>query len=60
MLWHAKFGHIFYEKIHIMKNNGVDGLPIFPKSNEKFEACIFAKKHRSSFTSSTWRAQRIL
>ena len=53
-------GIFFYDKIHIMKKNGVDGLPIFPKSNEQCEACILDKKHRSSFPSSTWRAQRKL
>ena len=49
MLWHARLGHICYDKIHIMKKNGVDGLPIFPKCVEKCEACSLAKQHRNSF-----------
>ena len=44
----------------LMKKNGVDGLPAFPKSIEESEACMFAKQHRKYFLQSTWRAQRKL
>lgn len=56
LLWHARLGHIGYDNNHILQKNGVDGLPIFPKTIEKCEACILAKQHRNSFTRSTWRA----
>jgi hypothetical protein len=30
LLWHAKFGHINYESLHLLRKNGVSGLPTIP------------------------------
>lgn len=40
ILWHVRFRNINYDSICIMKKNSVLGLPIFPKTIEKYEACI--------------------
>ena len=37
MQWHERFGHICYDKIHIMKKNGFDGFHVFSKCVKKCE-----------------------
>jgi len=31
LLWHARFGHINYDSLRIMKQNGIQGLPTISK-----------------------------
>ena len=31
ILWHARLGHINYESLHLLRNNGVSGLPTIPR-----------------------------
>ena len=31
LLWHARFGHINYDSLRIMKHKGVQGLPTIPR-----------------------------
>lgn len=31
LLWHARFGHINYDNLHLLRNNGVFGLPTIPR-----------------------------
>lgn len=49
LLWHARFGHINYDRICIIIKNNVARLPTLPKITKKCEACILAKQHRDSF-----------
>jgi hypothetical protein len=30
LLWHASFGHINYDSLHLLRNNGDSGLPTIP------------------------------
>jgi len=31
LLWHARFGYLNYDNLHLLKKNGVAGLPTIPR-----------------------------
>jgi len=35
LLWHARFGHLKYDNLHLLKKNGVIGLPTIPRKLKK-------------------------
>lgn len=43
LLWHAHFGHICYDNIKIMKQQGIQGLPIIPRRFSPCNSCILGK-----------------
>ena len=43
LLWHARFGHLNYDKLHLLKKNGVVGLPTIPRKLKQCDACILRK-----------------
>jgi hypothetical protein len=40
LLWHDIFGHINYDSIHLMKNNGIFGLPTIPRKLKQYDSFI--------------------
>jgi len=56
LLWHACFGHINYESLRIMKQQGIKGLPTVPRNLTPCNACILDKHHKQCFPNSTSRA----
>ena len=46
LLWHARFGHLNYNSLRLLRKNGVFGFPTIRKEKNKFDACILGK-HRS-------------
>jgi hypothetical protein len=53
LLWHARFGHINYDSIWIMKQQGIQGLPTIPKKISPCNACILGKHCKQPFYGST-------
>jgi hypothetical protein len=49
LLWHAIFGHINYDNLHLLKNNGVSGLPTIPRNLKQCDACILGKHSKQPF-----------
>ena len=45
LLWHARFGHLNYNNLQLLKKNGVTGLPTIPRKLKQCDACILGK-HR--------------
>ena len=43
LLWHARFGHLNYDRLRLLKKNGVDGLPTIPRKPKECDACILGK-----------------
>eukprot|EP00253_Pinus_taeda_P035447 PITA_35447 len=43
LLWHARFGHLKYDSLHLLKKNGVVGLPTIPRKLKQCDACILGK-----------------
>ena len=43
LLWHARFGHINYDSLRIMKQKGVQGIPTIPRQLSPCDACILGK-----------------
>ena len=43
LLWHARFGHINYDSLRIMKQKGVQALPTIPRQLSTCDACILGK-----------------
>ena len=43
LLWHARFGHLNYNSLHLLRKNGVFGFPTIPKEKSKCDACILDK-----------------
>ena len=60
LLWHARFGHINYDSLKILKQNGVQGLPTIPKKISQCDACILGKHSKQPFHDSMFRASRKL
>jgi len=48
-LWHARFGHINYGSIKIMKNQGIKGLLTVPRNIIPCDACIIGKNCKQPF-----------
>ena len=45
LLWHARFGHLNYEILRLLKKNGVNGLPTSPRKLRQWDVWILGK-HR--------------
>ena len=60
LLWHAIFGHLNYNSLCLLINNGVYGFPIIPKKRNKFVACILGKHSKHPFQDSKFRECRKL
>ena len=59
-MWHARFGHLDYDNLHLLKKNGVTGLPTIPRKLPQFDACILGKHNKQYFHDSHSRAHRKL
>jgi hypothetical protein len=60
LLWHARFGHINYVSIRLLRKNGVYHLPTIPRKLKQRDACILGKQSKQPFHDSTSRACRKL
>jgi hypothetical protein len=60
LLWHARFGHISYDNLRLLRNNGVSGLPTIPRKLKQCDAYILGKHIKQPFHNSTSRACRKL
>ena len=60
LLWHARFGHLNYDSLHLLNKNGVAGLPTIPRKLKQCDACILGKHSKQSFHDSHSRAHRKL
>ena len=60
LLWHARFGHINYDGLRLLKKNGVSGLPTIPRKLKQCDACILGNHSKQFFYDSTSRACRKL
>jgi hypothetical protein len=60
LLWHARFRHINYGSLRLLKKNGVSGLPTIPRNLKQCEACNHGKHSKQPFHDSTFRACRKL
>jgi transposase InsO family protein len=60
LLWHARFGHINYDSLILMKQKDIQGLPTIPKQLSQCDACILGKHSKQPFHDSTFRASRKL
>jgi hypothetical protein len=58
LLWHARFGHINYDILCLLKKNGVSGFPTIPRKLKQCDACILRKRNKQPFHDSTSRACR--
>eukprot|EP00253_Pinus_taeda_P022521 PITA_22521 len=43
LLWNARFGHLNYENLCLLKKNGVTSLPTIPRKLKQCDACILGK-----------------
>ena len=43
ILWHARFGHLNFDDLHLLKKRGFLGLPTIPRNIEPCEACVLGK-----------------
>ena len=60
LLWHARFGHLNYNNVRLLRNNGVYVLPTIRKQRNKCDACIIGKHSNHPFQESKFRACRKL
>jgi transposase InsO family protein len=60
LLWHARFGHINYDSLILMKQKGIQGLPTIPRQLSQCDACILGKHSKQPFHDSMSRASRKL
>jgi len=58
LIWHTRFGHVNYNILHLLKNNGVSILPNILKKFKKCIACILEKHIKQPFHDYTSRACR--
>ena len=59
-MWHARFGHINYDSLIIMKQKGVQGLPTIPRQLSPCDTCILGKHSKQPFNDSMFQASRKL
>jgi hypothetical protein len=60
LLWPARFGHINYDNLCLLKKNCVSGLLTVPRNLKQCEAYILGKHKKQPFHDSTLRAHRKL
>lgn len=56
LLWHARFGHLNFNNLCLLKQQVFSSLPTIPKNIEPCEACILGKHRKQPFVPTTWRA----
>ena len=59
-LWHARFGHINYDSLCLLKRKGVSGLPTIPRQLKQCDVCILGKHSKQPFYENTSKASRKL
>ena len=50
LLWHARFGHLNYENLHLLNENGVTSFPTVLMKLKKCDACILGKAQQTIFS----------
>ena len=58
LLWHARFGHLNYDSLYLLKKNGVVGFPTISRKLKQCDACILGKHSKQYFHDSYSRAHR--
>ena len=58
--WHARYGHINYDSLLLLKKNSVFGFPTIPKKLLQCDACILGKHSKQTFHDTNYRACREL
>ena len=58
ILWNAIFGHLNYEKLRLLKKNGVTGFPTIPRILKQCDSCMLGKHRKQSFHDSHSRENR--
>jgi hypothetical protein len=53
LLCNARFGHINYDNLCLLKKNGVSGFPTIPRKLKQCDACILGKHRKQPFHDST-------
>ena len=43
ILWYARFGHLNFDDLYLLKKRGFLGLPTIPRNIEPYEVCILGK-----------------
>lgn len=56
LLWHARFGHISYDSLRLMKQQGIQGLPAIPRKLSQYDDYILGKHSKQLFHDSMFRA----
>ena len=49
LLWHARYEHINYNCLRLLKENGVSEVPTSPKKLKQCDACIVGKHTKKPF-----------
>ena len=52
-LWHARFDHINYDSLCLLRKNGVSGFPTIPRKLKQCDVCILGKHTKQPFHDST-------
>ena len=60
LLWNARFIHLNYDNLCLLKKNGVTGLPIIPRKVTQCDACILGNHNKHSFHDPHSKAHRKL
>ena len=60
LLWHARYSHLNYNSLYLLRKTGVFGFPTIPKKMNKCDACILGKDSKQPFQDSKFRACRKL
>jgi hypothetical protein len=58
LLWYAKFGHINYDSLCLLRKNGIFGFPTIPRKLKQCNACILGNRNKRPFHDSTSRPCR--
>ena len=58
LLCHARFDHINYDSLYLLRKNGVSGLPTIPRKLKQCDVCILGNHNKQPLHDSTSRACR--
>jgi hypothetical protein len=58
LLWHARFGHINYDSLYLLRKNGVSSLSTILRNLKQCDVCILGKHIKQPFHDSTYIACR--
>ena len=60
LLWNARFGHINYDSLILMKHKGVQVIPTIPRQLSQCDACILGKHSKQPFHDSMfWDSRKL-